>query len=169
MRATLARLGVRGGLAIGLVVVVVVVVGVAKLIGGRDTPIQLSQPTSTVSVDPTAGDDAEVVPTATTYSDDLAVRATAKSFATAWLRRDLTPAAWHEGIAKLTTSSLSQSLDGVDPRGVPATRLVGDPNVVFRTDLYAQVSIPVDTGTLTLNLLKQHDRWLVDAVDWGRL
>jgi hypothetical protein len=170
MRATLGRLGVRGGVAVGLALLVVAIVGVAKLAGGRNSPVQqVTEPTSAASVDATAGDDAEVPVTPTTYPDDAVVRATAKSFATAWLRRDLSPTAWHDAVARLATASLSVSLDGVDPQGVPATRMVSDPSVVFRNDLYAQVTIPVDTGTLTLNLLKQHGQWLVDAVDWGRL
>jgi cell division septation protein DedD len=170
MRAMLGRLGVRGGVAAGLALVIVAVIVIAKLVGGQAAPIQRSvDPTAAVSVDSTSGDDAEVVTTPSSYPDDPVVRATAKSFAAAWLRRSLSPAAWHDGVASLATASLSQSLDGVDPQGVPATRMVGDPTLVFRTDRYAQVTIPVDTGTLTLNLLKLDDRWLVDAVDWGRV
>jgi hypothetical protein len=37
-----------------------------------------------------------------------------------------------------------------------------------RTDAFAQVSIAVDTGTVTLELLKQSGKWLVDGVDWDR-
>jgi hypothetical protein len=39
---------------------------------------------------------------------------------------------------------------------------------VLRADTYIQISIPVDTGALVLNLAKPGNRWLVDGVDWGR-
>ena len=124
-------------------------------------------PTSTV--DPTAGDDAEVAPSPTAFADDAAVKNAASSFVAAWLRRDRSPTAWHAALVPLSTTSLAQSLEGVDPIGVPATRTTGPPTVVRRTEAFAQVSITVDTGTVVLDLVKQGGAWLVDGVDWDRV
>jgi hypothetical protein len=170
MRSLLGRLGARGGAAIGLVLLVLAVVGIAQLIGGGSRPPVLApegQPPMTV--DPTEGDDAEVAPTPTAYPDDAEVRDATLAFATAWIRRDLTPQAWHAGLAAHATDQLAESLAGVDPSGVPATRLTGTPTITLRTDLFAQVGVPADSGRLVLTLLKQGEEWLVDGVDWERL
>src|SRR5215831_624877 len=163
MRSLLGRIGARVGVAVVLVILIAGVLAIAKLAGGgRSQPIvpRIEGPTS--SVDPTAGDDAEVAPSSTVFADDAAVKGAATTFIAAWLRRDLSPAAWHTGLVPLSTAELAQSLDGVDPIGVPATRTTGAPTVVRRTEAFAEVSIAVDSGTVVLDLLKQSDKWLVD-------
>jgi hypothetical protein len=169
MRSLLGRIGARVGVAVVLVILIAGVLAIAKLAGsGRSQPIvpRVEGPTS--SIDPTAGDDAEVVPSLTQFADDAAVKSAASAFIAAWLKRDLSSAAWHSALVPLSTAELAQSLDGVDPIGVPATRTTGAPTVVRRTDAFAQVSIAVDTGTVVLDLLKQGGTWLVDGVDWDR-
>jgi hypothetical protein len=171
MRRLLGRLGVRGGVAVGLAAAVLLTVAIAQLAGGGSDrgpyfPDSGTQPFSTA--DPTAGDDSEVGPTQSAYPDDPNVRAVATAFAAAWLRRELAAATWHAGIAALATKSLAQSLEGVDPSRVPATRTTGEARLSLRTDLVAEATIPVDTGTLVLTLRKEGNRWLVDGVDWER-
>jgi hypothetical protein len=169
MRGLLSRIGARVGVAVVLVVLIGGVLVIAKLSGGRQSnPItpQVEGPTSTV--DPTAGDDAEVAPSPTSFPDDTSVKDAASSFIASWLRRDRSPIAWHAALVPLSTTTLADSLKGVDPIGVPATRTTGPPTVLRRTDAFAQVSIAVDTGTVTLDLLKQGGKWLVDGVDWDR-
>jgi len=169
MRSALARLGIRGAVALGLALLVLVIVGIAKLVGGAgEQGLRSSGPRPTPTVPPTAGDDGEVAATPSAYADDAVIRRTASDFATAWLRRNLSATAWHSGIAALSTPALGQKLEGVDPSGVPARRALGLPNLVLRTEAFARVTILVDTGTLSLNLLKQGGRWLVDGVDWER-
>jgi hypothetical protein len=165
----LSRLGVRGGIVVGLVILVLGVVAVARLAGsppGAQTYSSGPQPTSTI--DPTAGDDAEV-PQSTSHPDDQAVKDRVAAFAKAWLKRDLSANAWRAGIAALATDSVVQSLVGVDPSTVPASRIVGEPAIVVRTDTFAKASIAVDTGTLLLDLTKHDDKWLVESIDWQRL
>jgi hypothetical protein len=165
----LGRVGLRGGIAIGLILLVAAVVAIGKLAGNRTDGrpyVPVVEPTSTV--DPNSGDDAEVAATPTAYPDDAVVRSAATTFAEAWLRRSLSEQAWHAGLARLSTKALSDSLDGVDPAGVPATRRTGEPTVVLRSELFAQVAIRTDAGTLTLTLLKQGSDWLVDAIDWDQ-
>jgi hypothetical protein len=169
VRGLLSRLGIRGGAVVGLLLVVAVTVAVARLVGGADAGANYSpgQP-PTITVDPTEGDDGEVLATPSAYPDDAAVRAAAGRFTAAWLRRELTAERWHAGLDGLVTTALAEKLVGVDPRSVPASRTLGPPALVLRTDLFAQVTIAVDSGTLRLSLVKPDDRWLVDAVDWER-
>src|SRR5262245_29883142 len=169
MRSLLGRIGARVGVAVVLVLLIAGVVAIAKFAGGsasRPPAPRIAGPTTTV--DTTAGDDAEVAPSPTAYADDAAVNGAASSFVAAWLRRDRTPAAWHAALVPLSTTSLADSLKGVDPVGVPATRTTGPPTVVRRTEGFAQVSIAVATGTVVLDLLMQSGKWLVDGVDWDR-
>jgi hypothetical protein len=168
---------------VGFLVLVLGIVAIARLAGaGPNTQSYSSgtQPKSTI--DPTAGDDGVVsdgaplpIQTATTtvpsagashYPDDGEVTAAATVFATAWLRRGLSARAWHSGITPLVTESVAQSLDGVDPSNVPANRTLGGPTILNRTDLFARVGVPLDTGTLLLELSKHDRRWLVESVDW---
>ena len=137
--------------------------------GGRRPPVLAPDAPPSITVDPTEGDDAEVAPTPTAFPDDNEVHSAALTFAGAWLRRDLAPDAWHDGVAANATESLAASLADVDPAGVPATRLTGDPTITLRTDLFAKVSVPADSGTLLLTLLNQRGTWLVDDVDWERV
>jgi hypothetical protein len=169
MRGLLRRLGTRTGISLGLIVVVVAVLAVARLGGGTRTPPPYSGTERALpSIDTTAGDDAQVAPSPSSFSDNDAVRSAASTFMNAWLQRSATPEAWHTALASLSTRALSDNLAGVDPVGVPATRVVDNPTVVLRSDLYAQVNVSVDTGRVVLGLLKQDDRWLVDTVDWER-
>lgn len=170
MRRAFTMLGARGTVVLVLAILVLGVVGIAKLAGGRtDNGVTYSDGEYTPStVDPTAGDDGDVAPTLSAYPDDPTVRTIASNFTTAWLRHDLTAAAWHAGLVTFTTDSLGRSLDGVDPSTVPANRALGPAVISLRTDNYAQASVPVDSGTVKLTLRKQDGKWLVNGVDWER-
>ncbi len=89
-------------------------------------------------------------------------------FMQVWLDRQLTPSTWHAKIARFATSALADSLVGVDPLSVPATRTTGSVAVPVLTSSFAQAVIPVDSGTVTLTLVKRSGDWLVDGVDWER-
>ena len=153
-----------------LILVIAGVITVGKLVGGSHT--SATEPGSTAAtpsiVDTSGGDDAETSPTPSSFADDEAVHSAAAAFMTAWLKSDLSSAKWHSGLVPLSTASLAQSLEGVDPAGVPATRTTGPPTIVRRDEVFAQVSIPVDTGTVVLNVVKHGGGWLVDGVDWDR-
>jgi hypothetical protein len=168
VRSLLGRLGLRGGLVIGLAVLVLAIVAVARFAArGTETPSYTADVPATSTVNPTAGDDSEVA-SATAYPDDAAVKAAADKFTTAWLKRALSPAEWLAGLAPLSTETLAKSFEGVDPKVVPATRVVAAPTIVLRTDSFAQTSTLVDTGTLVLGLSRHDGRWLIDSVDWDR-
>jgi hypothetical protein len=168
VRQLLRRLGTRTGISAGLIAVVVLVLVVARLAGGADTASRSARPGQVPSVDASAGDDGPTAPTPTAYIDDVEVRAAATRFVQAWLQRSLSSQDWHAALVPLITQSLAESLEGVDPVVVPATRVTGDATVALRSDLYALLTLPVDSGAVELGLLKQNNVWLVDSVDWQR-
>jgi hypothetical protein len=169
VRWLLRRLGPRTGISVGLILVVAAVLLVGRLAGGSNTRGPYSGPDTLPSVGISAGDDGQVSADPSQYPDDAVVRDAATTFTQAWLQRLRSPEDWHAALVPLTTTSLASSLDGVDPVVVPATRIVGDLTITLRSDLYAQVSVPVDSGVVELGLLKQGDVWLVDSVDWQRI
>jgi hypothetical protein len=114
------------------------------------------------------GDDGRVLPTSVAPADNAEIQSAVLTFMAAWLARTASATEWHDALAPLATPSLAASLVGVDPMGVPATRVVGHVVVTLRSDLYAQVTVPVDTGSVVLGLLNQDGRWLVDTLDWDR-
>jgi hypothetical protein len=167
MRWLFNRLGGRIAIALGLAAVVAFVVVIGKTVGTvEEQPSFRAEPAPLVTADPTVGDDGVIERSLSSYPDDGAITTIAVQFARAWLRRDLTATEWNSGISSLTTSALADDLDGVDPSTVPATQQAGQPRIVLRMDAYAKVSIPMDTGTLTLKIFKESNRWLVGEVDW---
>ena len=169
MRRLLGRVGARTGISVGLILLVAAVVAIGRLAGGTAPPrAPADAETSSPSVDATIGDDAEVAPSQSSYPDDAAVRSAAEKFINEWLQRSRTAEQWHAALAPLATTNLAQSLEGVDPVVVPATRVVGGPTITLRSEQYAQVTMPVDTGTVELGLLNQSGDWLVDSLDWQR-
>ncbi|MFC7482114.1 hypothetical protein ACFQX7_21705 [Luedemannella flava] len=101
-------------------------------------------------------------------ADDPAVRTAATAFLEAWLRSDLSADAWQDGLTSLATKDLVDRLDGVDPVTVPAKRTTGAAQLIAKQSDFAQVDVPVDTGRVSLRLLRADGRWLVDGVDWER-
>ena len=168
MRELLRRLGPRIGISFGLILVVATVVIVAQLAGGdRPRPYQVDVD-ATPTVAATAGDDGAVTSTPSAYTDDAAVRAAAAAFTAAWLRRSVPAAEWLDGLRPLATQRLITNLTGVDPMDVPVVQAVGAPVVLLRSDLYAQVRLPIDASAVLLGMVKQGDRWLVDTLDEDR-
>src|SRR5262245_24845960 len=182
MRRALSLLGVRGMAIVVLLVIIVAVVTIARLVGGStpsepdlspnvlSTSRSESPESAPATADPSLPDDGVATPSRPkpTASGDVAVLSAANGFMKAWLRSNRSADAWHEGIAKYATNDLAAKLVGVDPSGVPATRLTGPMVTVQRTGDFADVSVPVDTGQVDLRLVKEGDGWLVDGVDWAR-
>jgi hypothetical protein len=95
--------------------------------------------------------------------------AVANLFTTAWLRHTGVSAQdWYAGLRGYLTAQLADELSGVDPAGVPANRATGTATLIPHDAGFAEVTVPLDTGTLTLRLLATGGRWLVDGVDWTR-
>ena len=172
MRRAFSLLGARATVALVLIILVGGVVALAKALGDR-APVRSGvqavevEPTRS-TVDPTAGDDSVPDAELTNPPTDPAITNAARTFVAAWLRRDLSPTAWHAGLTKLSTAELLDLLQGVDPKAVPANRTTGDPVLAVHTDGFAKVSVPVDSGTVNLELVLEQGKWLVNGVDWGR-
>ncbi|MFK3981700.1 hypothetical protein ACI2K4_15135 [Micromonospora sp. NPDC050397] len=166
----------RLGVALALAVVVLGVVGAARLVSGisGDDPGLSGAPVEPIAtVDPTTGNDGvlatEAPPTPRTSPGAPAPEEVARKFATAWLAHDGVPAEqWFDRLRPFSTAGLAERLSGVDPAGVPADRLTGKLEIVTRSEELVEVNVPVDAGTLRLELVAPQGRWLVDAVDWER-
>ncbi|MGW0431897.1 hypothetical protein ACWDV4_05050 [Micromonospora sp. NPDC003197] len=165
----------RLGIALVIVVVVLGIIGAARLAAGpigfgSDLTGHPTRPITTV--DPTEGDDganATVPPAPVTSPGAATPDVVARRFATAWLTREgVSAEQWHAALRPLSTSTLTEKLTGVDPVTVPAQRLTGEPVVIPQTERFVEVTMTVDTGQLRLELVHQDGQWLVDAVDWER-
>ncbi|MEO3776257.1 hypothetical protein ABGB16_05235 [Micromonospora sp. B11E3] len=166
----------RLGVALAIAVLVLGVIGAARLVSGPVDPgtglsSRPSQPITTV--DPEAGDDGVVGSTAPppprTRAGALTPEQTADRFTAAWLEgRGDSAEEWHAKLRPLSTPELTEKLSGADPAGVPAQRTTGEPSVRPRTEKFVEVLIPLDSGQLRLELVAPDGQWLVDAVDWER-
>lgn len=163
-------------LALALAVVVLAIVGVARLVAGPAEPDESyrgARPGPLVTVDATAGDDgvAAAVPRPSLSVSPGAAppESVARAFATAWLdHRGVSAERWQATLRPHCTSALAEKLSGVDPAIVPADRLTGEPVLVPQADGLVDVTIAVDSGKLRLRLVAPSGRWLVDGVDWER-
>jgi hypothetical protein len=182
MRQVLRFLGNRYGAAVSILVVIAVVVAFGKLVGGSrtETPVGSGQapPQVTVSTGASSsgepddgvgppGVDAAAPPS--TSPGTAAPEVVAVNFTKAWLNHhNISAADWHKGIAKYSTKTLSDRLDGVDPGSVPADRMTGAATVDDQESSYVDVAVPCDAGTLVLRMVIVDGRWLADGVDWRR-
>ncbi|MBV1853439.1 hypothetical protein [Catellatospora tritici] len=158
--------------ALGLAIVVVFIVTIGKLLGGTTTPLTSAPPAPHSTIDPDEGDDgvvkveASLSPLKPSSGPEAATLAT--SFAKNWIRHDRDAAAWLKALRPMCTEALTAELDGVDPAGVPASRITGPAIVDAFAETYVEVSIPIDAGTLRLRMIASAGTWLVDGIDWER-
>jgi hypothetical protein len=171
----LSRLPVRPrtAVALSLLVVVALVVGFGKLIGGQTPTASPDGTTPLSSVDPGTGDDsvADLVPTPTLGDARTAeVLAAATHFAELWIDHDRPAKPWRDSLTPLCTKALAAELAGVDPVSVPANRITGTASLEVHADTTADVIIPIDAGRLRLRMVaQQNSKWLVDGIDWERV
>jgi hypothetical protein len=166
----------RVGIALALAVVVLGIIGAARLVTGpfgSDTGATGAPVEPIATVHPSAGDDGVLgtgpPPVPSTSPGAAEPETVARQFAAAWLdHRDTTAERWHAALRPLATAELTENLAGVDPSAVPADRLTGDPVVIPQTARLVEVTLPVDSGRLRLELVAPEGRWLVDTVDWER-
>jgi hypothetical protein len=161
---------------LAIVMVIAIAVAIGKTVGNNNRPPSPfsgsngDQPLETTSAGASAGtDDGVQTPAPTLSATPTALKTRVDQFMTAWLDRGATAEAWHAAVARLSTSRLSTSLNGVDPLSVPAIRVVSPPTFPILTATFAQSAVEVDSGTVTLTLLMQDGVWLVDGIDWQRV
>jgi hypothetical protein len=167
----------RYGLAALLAIVVVGILGSARLVAGPfggESPAVVGVPREPITTaDPRAGEDGLVSPkppeppaVSPGAARPLDV---ARAFAAAWLRHTgVSAAQWREGLLPHSTAALTGQLAEADPAGVPADRITGAPRLIPRGAEFVEVTIPLDAGRLLLRLISPEGRWLVDGVDWER-
>lgn len=166
----------RWGVALVIAVLILAVVGMGRLFsdGGSDQLLNQVPPASLATGDPSRDNDSVVQddepPNMPETSPGTAKpEAVAYAFASAWVdHQNVSADAWHDGLLPNATEDLADQLDGVDPASVPADRVTGEPNLAAVGDGIYSATVPVDSGTLTLQLVAPDGRWLVDGVDWAR-
>ncbi|MFI6823609.1 hypothetical protein ACIBJE_22100 [Micromonospora sp. NPDC050187] len=166
----------RLGVALGIGILVLGVIGAARLVSGPVDPSaglsnRPDRPITTV--DPNAGDDGVIAtaapPSPVTRPGAPKPEKIADRFVGAWLGgRGMTSDEWLATIRPLATPVLVEKMTGADPAGVPAERTTGPATLRPRTESFVEVLVPLDTGQLRLELVAPEGRWLVDVVDWER-
>jgi hypothetical protein len=107
-------------------------------------------------------------PAPTTSPGTAKPEAVAYAFAAAWADHENVSAnAWHDRLVPNATTSLSELLADTDPADVPASRVVGRPELVPVGEGLVDAVVTVDSGKLTLRLIAPEGRWLVDGIDWA--
>lgn len=177
MRTVLRLFGTRYGAAVALVAVIALIVGIGKLVGGGRS-IAPPQGAGTVVNAPSAtssqeGDDGVGSPPAppepSTSPGAADPQTVAANFTRAWLNHDgVTAGQWLADLRPFATTALQGRLGGVDPQTVPASKIAGNASATNRSESYVDITIPLDTGALTLGVTATGGRWLVDSVDWQR-
>lgn len=177
MRTVLRLLGTRYGAAVALIVLIAIVVGFGKLVGGSRSD-QSSLGSGTVLNSPSAsssqlGDDGVGEPPSppppSTSPGAADPETVAMDFTQKWLHHNgVTADQWLAALRPYATKELQDRLSGVDPLTVPANTVAGAATATDRSESYVDVKIPLDSGALTLGLTSIDGRWLVDSVDWQR-
>ena len=163
----------RWGVALVIALLVLAVVAIGRLFAGDqpDNPVVGSgTPAPAISVDPSDDDGvvgSEPPPSPITSPGRAEPEAVAYAFASAWVdHKNVSAKSWHDGLVPNATERLSDQLNGVDPAGVPASRVLGRPGLVPVSDNVVNAVVNVDSGKLTLRLVAPDGHWLVDGVDW---
>jgi hypothetical protein len=174
MRRVLGLLGNRYGGALVLLALIAMVVTIGKVSAGPQTPhsnFGADVPaTPTVSEIPDDGVGSFPPPPSPSTSPGAPIPAkVATDFTHAWLASTgVTPRQWRLAVGKYATPTLSAKFANTDPADVPAASITGKLTVIDRAPSYVDITVPLDTGTLSLRLIATNGQWLVDGVDWQR-
>ncbi|HEY0000651.1 MAG TPA: hypothetical protein VGB74_09365 [Actinoplanes sp.] len=164
----------RWGVALVLGVIVLAVVGIGRLFAG-DTPsspaLDPGSPGPTISADPAEDDsviDSAPPPSPSTSPGRAQPEAVAYAFASAWVDHEGASAkAWRDRLLPNITKDLADELNGVDPAGVPADRVIGRPSLVPVSATVVNAVVTTDSGKLSLRMIAPDGHWLVDGIDWN--
>ena len=163
----------RWGVALVIAIIVVAVVGIGRLFSGADTNrpvVSTGSPAPAISIDPAEDDsvvDSGPPPSPSTSPGRAQPEAVAYAFASAWVAHtNVTPKAWRDRLLPNSTKNLADELEGVDPAGVPADRVIGKPTLAPVSETVVNAIITTDSGKLSLRLVAPEGHWLVDGIDW---
>jgi hypothetical protein len=164
----------RWGVALILGVLVLAIVGLGRVFGtGNDgrAPVTSRSPATVPSADP---DDEDSVispqppPTPVTSPGTAKPEAVAYAFAAAWADHgNVSTKAWHDRLVPNSTPELADSLSATDPADVPASRVIGRPELKPVGEGLVDAVVTADTGRLTLRLVAPEGKWLVSDIDWA--
>ncbi|MFF5295438.1 hypothetical protein [Paractinoplanes globisporus] len=163
----------RVGIAIVIVALVAAVVGIGRIFsdGGGSTPaLGSASPAPAISIDPKDDDsviDSAPPPSPSTIPGRAQPEEVAYAFASAWCNHQkVTPKTWRDRLLPNATKNLADELNGVDPAGVPADRVIGRPSLVPISETVVNAVVTMDSGKLNLRLVAPDGHWLVDGIDW---
>src|SRR5436309_10061793 len=162
MRQVLRLIGNRYGAAATILFVIAVVVVFGKLVGGSRTGADLGTdsgpPVTSISTGTTSttspgpddglalGPDTSAAPSPSAGAANA--ETVAVDFTKAWLNHHgINAANWHKGVAKYSTKTLADRLEGVDPGAVQADQMTGSAKVANHESAYVEVTISLVAGT----------------------
>jgi hypothetical protein len=165
----------RWGIALVLAILVLAILGTGRLFADNDdSGSQVKAPASPVPALSVNPDDEDTVispgppPLPTTSPGTAKPEAVAYAFAAAWAdHTGLSAKKWHDRLVPNATKNLSDQLADTDPADVPASRVIGQPELVPVGEGLVDAVVTVDSGKLTLRLVAPDGRWLVDGIDWA--
>ena len=183
MRPVLRLLNTRYGIALGLTVFLLVVISAFRGVAGSRTAPPMApalEPSHTVSVEPSGGDDGTVddlvagepggLPSVSLApAAEAEARTVATAFATTWVTHTGVSAdQWRAAMARHATTTLMAKLRSTDPSRVPASAVTGTVTLVARDQALVGATLPLDSGRLRLRLVPGNGHWKVDSIDWER-
>ena len=170
MRNIVRRLSPRYGISVGLIIVIAFIVVVARLVGDNRSPTPYPRvseaPPSLDALGNDGVDDRGTEVDPVDYADNPALLDVARDFVSAWARSDLPAPEWLDGLRTHATDELISRLADVDPSEVPDYAMAGEPTIRSRSEIYADVIVPIAShDALALGLVCTSDGWLVASVD----
>ena len=164
----------RWGIGLVILILVLAIVGLGRIFSDGSDPtnpvVSTGSPAPAISAQPEDDDSVispEPPPPPTANPGMAQPEAVAYAFAAAWVdHKNVSAKTWYDGILPNATKNLSDELRGVDPAGVPASRVVGRPTLVPVGNGLVSAVVTTDAGKLTLSLVAPDKHWLVDDIDW---
>ena len=158
-------------LAVTVLGVAVLVAGLGRVSGGAEVmaPEARTLPvagTASVASSPTprpSATSASPTPSAGMPSespDDVAA-----AFVRLWARPDAEVEEWRATCKAVSTPRFAAILEAATSAAVPASRVVGDTEILERSDASARVRVPTDGGAVHVALERTPAGWRVDGIE----
>ncbi|NUS73675.1 MAG: hypothetical protein HOQ05_09755 [Corynebacteriales bacterium] len=161
----LARMGLRGWVALILAILVIAALAVARLIERpeeRDGKAKVAAPTQPLPHDGDAAQGTAMQPSASPAAQQVLDVGT--GFVRELIRHPAgeTAAGWHARLLPFTTETLATELSNADPEGMPAGKVTGKAFGQALSPTYTVVTVPTSNGNIVAECVLADDVWLVD-------